>query len=290
MYRYIILVGLLSTFSNCVFSNNIIELDTIKIVSWNIQMTPKKLAPFSKVCRKKQKSRAPEIIQYLNATNFDVVVLQELFDKSITKKFQNDLKINFPYQLSPIKEGFNIKLSSGVMILSKYPLEMIDHITFNVSKKIDRVAKKGCSLVRINIGETQILVGGTHLDSHSKESRNKQYEILKNNIIKAYLNDTVPLFLVGDFNTAKSSGSYKVLDSLITLKNFKLNDNRPYTFDEFNTWNEKGYKAWIDFIFYQDSKKIEVLDQYILRPVMTYKKTNMDLSDHYQIVLKAVIH
>ena len=144
--------------------------------------------------------------------------------------------------------------------------------------------------MRINIGETQILVGGTHLDSHSKESRNKQYEILKNNIIKAYLNDTVPLFLVGDFNTAKSSGSYKVLDSLITLKNFKLNDNRPYTFDEFNTWNEKGYKAWIDFIFYQDSKKIEVLDQYILRPVMTYKKTNMDLSDHYQIVLKAVIH
>ena len=134
------------------------------------------------------------------------------------------------------------------MILSKYPLEMINHVTFNVSKKIDRVVKKGCSLVKINVGETPILVGGTHLDSHSKESRNKQYEILKNNIIKPYLNDTVPLFLIGDFNTAKNSESYKVLDSLITLKNFKLNDNRPYSFDEFNSWNERGYNAWIDFI------------------------------------------
>ena len=43
-------------------------------------------------------------------------------------------------------------------------------------------------------------------------------------------------------------------------------------------------------IIEDNSKKIEALDQYILRPVMNYKKANMDLSDHYQIVLKAVIH
>ena len=76
---------------------------------------------------------------------------------------------------------------------------------------------------------------------------------------------------------------------LFNLENYPLKDHRPYTFDEFNSWNQKGYKAWIDFIFYQKTKKIEVLDQYILRPVMNYKKTKMDLSDHYQIVLKAVI-
>jgi endonuclease/exonuclease/phosphatase family metal-dependent hydrolase len=98
------------------------------------------------------------------------------------------------------------------------------------------------------------------------------------------------MFLAGDFNVNKSSPSYDSLSTLFDLENYQLNDDRPYTFDEFNSWNEKGYKAWIDFIFYQKTDKIEVLDQYILRPVMIYKKTKMDLSDHYQIVLKAVIH
>ena len=97
------------------------------------------------------------------------------------------------------------------------------------------------------------------------------------------------MFLAGDFNVNKPSPSYDSLSTLFDLENYQLKDDRPYTFDQFNSWNEKGYKAWIDFIFYQKTKKIEVLEQYILRPVMTYKKNKMDLSDHYQIVLKAVI-
>ena len=263
--------------------------DTIKIVSWNIKMVPKSLAIITKSARKKQKERAPKIIQYLNNTNFDIIVLQELFDKPITKKFAADLSINYPYILSPIKEGFSMKMTSGVMILSKYPYELINHEIFNVSKKTDNAAQKACSLVKININGKKILLGGIHLDSKNKESRILQCELTSEKIIKPFINDTIPMFLVGDFNVNKTSASYDSLSTLFDLENYQLNDDRPYTFDEFNSWNEKGYKAWIDFIFYQDSDKIEVLDQYILRPVMTYKKTKMDLSDHYQIVLKAVI-
>jgi endonuclease/exonuclease/phosphatase family metal-dependent hydrolase len=263
--------------------------DTIKIVSWNIKMVPKSLAIITKSARKKQKERAPKIIQYLNNTNFDIIVLQELFDKSITKKFAADLSINYPYILSPIKEGFSMKMTSGVMILSKYPYELINHEIFNVSKKTDNAAQKACSLVKININGKKILLGGIHLDSKNKESRILQCELTSEKIIKPFINDTIPMFLVGDFNVNKTSASYDSLSTLFDLENYQLNDDRPYTFDEFNSWNEKGYKAWIDFIFYQDSDKIEVLDQYIYRPVMIYKKTKMDLSDHYQIVLKAVI-
>ena len=263
--------------------------DTIKIVSWNIKMVPKTLAIITKSARKKQKERAPKIIQYLNNTNFDIIVLQELFDKPITKKFAADLSINYPYILSPIKEGFSMKMTSGVMILSKYPYELIAHEIFNVSKKTDNAAQKACSLVKININGKKMLIGGTHLDSRNEESRILQSKLTKERIIAPFINDTVPMFLAGDFNVNKSSPSYDSLSTLFDLENYQLNDDRPYTFDEFNSWNEKGYKAWIDFIFYQDSDKIEVLDQYILRPVMTYKKTKMDLSDHYQIVLKAVI-
>jgi len=265
------------------------ENDTIKIVSWNIKMVPKALGLFTKSARKKQKDRAPRIIQYLNNTDFDIVILQELFDQSITKKFSQDLSINYPYILSPIKEGFTVKMTSGVMILSKYPYELIAHEIFNVSKKTDNSAQKACSLIKVNINGKKILVGGTHLDSRNEESRILQSKLTKERIIAPFINDTVPMFLAGDFNVNKPSPSYDSLSTLFNLENNPLKDDRPYTFDEFNSWNEKGYKAWIDFIFYQKTKKIEVLDQYILRPVMNYKKTKMDLSDHYQIVLKAVI-
>ena len=267
-----------------------IDNDTIKIVSWNINMVPKHLSILTKSARKKQKDRAPRIIQYLNNSNFDIIILQELFDKSITKRFREDLNINYPYILSPIKEGFNLKMTSGVMILSKYPYTLISHEIFNVSKKKDNTAQKACSLIKVNINGKKILLGGTHLDSRNEESRILQSKLTKEKIINPFINDTIPMFLAGDFNVNKNSVSYDSLVKLFALETYPLNDDRPYTFDEFNSWNEKGYKAWIDFIFYQNSKKIEVLDQYIVRPVMMYKKTKMDLSDHYQIVLKSVIH
>jgi endonuclease/exonuclease/phosphatase family metal-dependent hydrolase len=266
-----------------------LENDTIKIVSWNIKMVPKSLALFTKDARKKQKDRAPRIIQYLKNSNFDIVILQELFDQSISKKFCKDLSINYPYILSPIKEGFTIKMSSGVMILSKYPYELIAHEIFNVSKKTDNSAQKSCTLIKVVINGKKILLGGTHLDSRNEESRILQSKLIKERIIAPFINDTISMFLAGDFNVNKTSASYDSLSRLFDLENYHLKDDRPYTFDEFNSWNEKGYKAWVDFIFYQKTKKIEVLDQYILRPVMTYKKNKMDLSDHYQIVLKAVI-
>ena len=266
-----------------------VENDTIKIVSWNIKMVPKALGLLTKSARKKQKDRAPRIIQYLNNSNFDIVILQELFDQSISKKFSQDLSINYPYILSPVKEGFTVKMNSGVMILSRYPYELMAHEIFNVSKKTDNLAQKACSLIKININGKKILVGGTHLDSRNEESRLLQSKLTKEKIITPFINDTVPMFLAGDFNVNNPSNSYDSLARLFDLENYQLNDDRPYTFDEFNSWNEKGYKSWIDFIFYQKTKKVEVVDQYILRPVMTYKKTKMDLSDHYQIVLKAVI-
>ena len=58
-----------------------VENDTIKIVSWNIKMVPKVLGLLTKSARKKQKERTPRIIQYLNNSNFDIVILQELFDQ-----------------------------------------------------------------------------------------------------------------------------------------------------------------------------------------------------------------
>ena len=67
--------------------------------------------------------------------NFDIVILQELFDQSITKNFSQDLSINYHFILSQIKEEFTLKMIRRVMILSNYTYELIAHEIFNVSKK-----------------------------------------------------------------------------------------------------------------------------------------------------------
>ena len=264
--------------------------DTIKIASWNIQMLPTIYAPFSKLVRKKQKIRCPKIVQYLNASEFDIVILQEVFDKKREIELFTGLSTRYPHILKPIKEGFNLKLSSGIMILSRHPFELIDHIIFNVSKKSDRGAQKGCSLVQINLNNKQLMIAGTHLDSKNENSRTLQYKLTKEKIINPYIKNSIPFFLVGDFNTNICSEGYKKMISTFGLENHHLDDERPYTFDEFNSWNPKGYKSWIDFIFYQKSDKVKIIDQYILRPKMRYEKSSIDLADHYQIVLEAVIY
>ena len=276
----------LISFSTKVRSTN----DTIKIVSWNIQMTPNVFSPFTDIARKKQKKRCPKIIQYLNASEFDIVILQEVFDKKISKEIQKGLSTRYPYILSPIKEGFSIKLSSGVMILSKHPFNLVDHVIFGVSKKVDKAAQKGCSLIKVNINNKSILIAGTHLDSKNELSKKTQYKILKEKIIDPNINDSIPMFLAGDFNTDFSDTTYHEMISVLGLTNSSLEDERPYTFDEFNSWNNKGHKAWIDFILYQKTKKIKISDYYILRPKMQLDKNTIDLADHYQIILEAVIY
>ena len=264
--------------------------DSLTIASWNIQMLPKVYQPFTKLTRKKQRVRTPIIIQYLNAADFDLVVLQEVFDKSIQKEIAKGLIVNYPYQQLPIKEGFTWKLSNGVMILSKYPITFLKNVIFNTSKKSDKAAQKSCVLVQVKIGNKPVLLAGTHLDSRSQESRFLQYEIIKNEILDPYLNDSVPLYLAGDFNTSNSHEDYNKMINEFGFTSFPLDDDRPYTYDEYNTWNETGIRSWIDFIFYNENQFHKPFKQYILRPTLSYKGSKMDMADHYQIVLETVIY
>ena len=264
--------------------------DSLTIASWNIQMLPKVYQPFTKLTRKKQSIRAPKIIQYLNAADFDLIVLKEVFDRSIKKVIAKGLIVNYPYQQMPIKEGFTWKLSSGVMILSKYPMKFLKNVIFNTSKKSDKAAQKSCVLVQVEIGSKTLLLGGTHLDSKSQESRYLQYEMTKNEILTPYLNDSIPFYLAGDFNTSSSHEDYKKMISEFGLTSFSLDDERPYTYDEYNTWNETGVRSWIDFIFYNENQHHQPFKQYILRPTLSFKGSKMDMADHYQIILETVIY
>ncbi|MAP01765.1 MAG: hypothetical protein CMD01_02975 [Flavobacteriales bacterium] len=259
--------------------------DSISIVSWNIQMLPNLYAPFSKYVRKKQRKRLPEIINYLNESTFDVVVLQEVFDFEIKRKLKKQLSENYPYIQMPIKKGFNLQFSNGIMILSKVPISYTSHVQFSKEKGNEKMAQKGCVLVSCKWKNQPIYIAGTHLNSLSQEARRKQYKQIYNKIIEPFKSDSIPFFIAGDFNTNFSSRYYGDMMAVLQLNNTPLVDSLPYTYAETNSWNSPNYNVWIDYIFYKKTKKEVILNQYVIRPKTLIKDKKIDLSDHYGIVL-----
>lgn len=290
MLKYIIVLFLFVIhFQSFSTENYSLEKDTLKILSWNIQMLPNLYAPFTKLVRKKQKVRLPEIVKYLEKSDFDVIVLQEVFDIQMKNKLKKQLTNSYPFLQLPIKKGWGIKLSNGVMFLSKFPINLIDKVIYNVSEKSDRMAQKGCAIIEFNFNGQKILLAGTHLDSQSKDAREKQYHIIKDKIIDPYKSPKNNFFLVGDLNTEKNSDAFKEMIHLFDLNNYPLNEDAPYTYDSDNSWINYKNKGWIDYVLYQIKPENKILNQYIIRPKMAYKNSIMDLADHYGIVLEITI-
>ena len=262
--------------------------NTFNILSWNIQMLPDFYAPFSSYLRKKQTKRLPEIISYIKKSDFDIIVLQEVFDVQMKKKLAKQLEKYYPYIQPPIKKGFGIKLSNGIMILSKYPIEYEHHIRFVDTEGNDKMAQKGCVLITASIRDKEWLIAGTHLNSTSQEIRDLQYQQIKKEIISPYLSDSIPFILAGDLNTTKNTSSYTKMMGEFKLICSDLNEKRPYTYDSHNSWNQPNYNVWIDYLLHNLNEE-KILQHYIIRPTMNFKNNTMDLADHYGIALTIAI-
>src|SRR4051794_8059891 len=65
--------------------------DTLKILTWNIQMLPNVTKGNSRA------TRAKAIVNQLNARDYNVVVFQELFHKRARRIVINGLKEKYPY-------------------------------------------------------------------------------------------------------------------------------------------------------------------------------------------------
>ena len=192
---------------NCSSQDSSSNKDSITILSWNIQMLPRAYGVFSKYLRKKQKKRLPEIIEFLNKEDFDIIVLQEVFDLRTIKKLKNELKFVYPNIQLPIKKGIGIQLSNGILIASKVPLQYVNHVTFAKPEGNEKMAQKGCVLITASIRDKEWLIAGTHLNSTSQQIRDLQYQQIKKEIISPYLSDSIPFILAGDLNTTKNTSS-----------------------------------------------------------------------------------
>src|SRR5438552_435742 len=115
----------------------------LSILTWNLYMRPRV------VFKNGQIQRAHAIVEQLKDQNYDVIVFQETFDNKARNIIWKGLKEKFPYQSGAPKKKHFYKISTGVFIISKLPLNGMDDIYFSTCGGSDCFAVKGAVLVTL---------------------------------------------------------------------------------------------------------------------------------------------
>lgn len=257
------------------------------LLTWNVQFLPRSMQIFSKALRKKQRVRLPWVIEHCQSIDYDVIVFQEVFDRPILKHLQKALQVDYPYQVAPLRQAGRWT-SSGVLIVSKHPMEKVGGVVYPKGVSVDAWASKGCTLVRLNKNGEGIYIAGTHLQAGRKAKaqaqRLIQYRAIHELIETHTKTNTCPIIITGDFNTRASDRiAYHEMLEVLQAKDQAIDDPRPYTVDHQNTWNDVG-KQQLDYVLWRSGRSpIQHIEQRILRLQKIWRNQPMDLSDHYGI-------
>ncbi len=173
------------------------EERNMKILSWNIYMLPKIVPSKGKL------ERAHAIVEEIIKTDFDVIVFQEAFLKGAREVIGNGLKDIYPYAYGPANgEKFDIRISSGVWVLSKTKLKLLKTVQFKNCAGNDCLARKGAMLLEGEWNEKPFQILGTHLQADGFDKiREKQMDQIYTELLAENKKEGVPQILCGDMNT-----------------------------------------------------------------------------------------
>jgi endonuclease/exonuclease/phosphatase family metal-dependent hydrolase len=261
----------------------------LKVLSWNVQLLPRSFSLFSKALRKKQAVRTPWIIEHCQQADYDIIVFQEVFDQPLSKQLKAALLDRYPYQVDPLKQAGRLT-SSGILIVSKWPIQKVGAVVYPKGAHEDAWAAKGCTVVKLQQKEKEVYIAGTHLQAGrsnaAKSQRAIQYQAIKT-LLDTVTNDSLPIVLAGDLNTRKSETAlYSKMLKILNMQDQPLDEERPYTIDRNNTWNKKGgSNQQLDYILLRPQQsKLQLQQQKLLRLQNKWKEQPMDLADHYGVI------
>lgn len=269
-----------------------------------------------------QNLRAEKIGSAGFINNYDILLLQECFDNTAAGILREKLLTKFPYQtpvLGQTKQGWHNtsgdwrEVSSGgienggVMIASKYPIEVMNQYIFPKGCDFDALSLKGFVYVRILKSGKRMHFISTHLQSTQSGCRGNEVSIRKTQLdmIKSYITDlNIPkdemVVYGGDFNVIRNTPEYSgMLQALnVAAPTYK---GLPYTWDtKTNTMASyhypypKNQPKNLDYVFVSNDHLVPSAWQNItFDPVsttlMTYTNLNqdqyywVDYSDHYPV-------
>lgn len=263
----------------------------LKVLTWNIQMLPSLGAHFNKNLKKMQKERTAWIIDHLRDKDYDIIMLQECFDKDFIETLKSELAIQYPFQFLPIRPHW-YKLSNGLMVLSKFALDYESHIVFNKSAQSDFFTAKGAVMLHAKICDQDYYFLNTHLQADYEEKfaaiRNSQLQEIQEKLLNMDTNAGRKILMAGDLNVEEdvANPEYQAMLKKVGLKDLVYSFfKRPtISFDQNNYWNRDfSNSTRLDYFIGNLIHQVSHIE--IVRPKHLHNQVEIDLADHYGIAM-----
>lgn len=252
-----------------------------KVLSWNVYMLPKPI----KVSL--QKTRSQIIAQDLKRTDYDMIFMQEAFKKSFRDKVRKSLKATHPhtYYLKNRKFPFAV-FGSGLFVLSKYPVKLLEYMYFTSCRSADCFAHKGAALMEIILpGGQKIHVANTHMQATAAGGaiRMKQLSQIQMMFAK-YQDPQVPQFLIGDLNIDVNQPEFQLGLALMGMDYARLTGPILHTSGRVNKCFKVGnHQDWVDHMWFDNYSGITATNLRVRNFEFQRKGQTCPLSDHHAI-------
>ncbi|HZH68778.1 MAG TPA: sphingomyelin phosphodiesterase [Chitinophagales bacterium] len=260
---------------------NIVEVDSLKLLAWNIYMLPPMVGFTGKV------KRARAIAESLSSSDYDVLVFSEAFNRRARKRIREGLEHKYPYFIGPaFRKKNSLITSSGVWIVSKYPIEQIAKIKFKRKSGVDnKMARKGALMVQVNKNGQKFNVIGTHMNSKgSLALRLDQLRQIKDELIDQYAEENIPVIVAGDYNILRYNepGSVDSIVKVLEMEDYQLSGKTRYTYDYRTNHLAIGKtKDELDYVFFKPGNlEVRKVERVIPTIERLWKRGHKHLSDH----------
>lgn len=177
--------------------------DELRLMAWNVYMLPPPII-FSK---QKERTRLQmSALKDLSASN-DVLVISEAFQSRYKRHLLKEMENDYPYQYVQKRRGGLLQLkfmSSGIVVLSKFPLKFLGEVYYDECAIADCFASKAALLVELTlVGGSRVQILATHMQAGSKEKmvrvRTSQVAQIKS-LLDEFMEPGVPQIVAGDLN------------------------------------------------------------------------------------------
>jgi endonuclease/exonuclease/phosphatase family metal-dependent hydrolase len=262
----------------------------LRLMAWNVYMLP----PPIKFSKQKERTRLQiTALQSLVGEN-DVLVLTEAFQSRYKKQILKHLSESYPHHvIQKKKRGFFKFMSSGVMILSKYPFKLLGQIYYEDCAIADCLATKGALLIEVTLPQgSRVQILGTHMQSSNSE---KIFRVRKSQIeqIRVLLDEFreagVPQIVSGDLNV-DSQAEVEFNEMLGTLSLEPLAEHMKWVntlAENMECFGKKydGSEENLDHILIRKNESSASLSSEVLYPLRAIyaSKRECDLSDHHAV-------
>jgi endonuclease/exonuclease/phosphatase family metal-dependent hydrolase len=260
--------------------------DDISVLTWNTFLIP---PPFNST---RQEERADLMATKLRTLDHDIIFFQEAFLVTKRELIINQLAPQYPYVATPKKgQGFFQFQDSGLFIVSKYPMKVLDQVIFKDCSGTDCFASKGAIIVEISLQNNEkIQMIDTHLQGWDNVSIRKQQLSQIKNMMKSNARLGVAQILVGDLNIdAKVEFEYSKSLALMEMTSSRLegrldSSNGFSTVGCFETPGGVSDGEYLDHIWLKTNGTETEIHSKKIVPIMGYLGSlECPLSDHYAV-------